>query len=132
MLIRVLKEVRKTDRLSGTALLHQAYETSTGIHDYIAQEIQERMVGDPSLKRPLSTVALHYAEDYSTNSHLLNICTIFAESKVTLHYGYNLTEFLELPHELCTHILKDCHSRQKNENTVASNIINDLQNQPKK
>lgn len=86
----------------------------------------ERSTSDPTYKKPLSSVALHYAEDFSSTSKLAEVIKVFADNKVYQYYGLNLTEFLELPHEICTMILKDCDERQKKESTVANKMMTDL------
>ena len=97
---RLLLESKKMSIVAGKELLYQAYDLSFGIHDYIKQRYNEDHSNDLTKNRPLSSVALHPAEDISgPDSRFGHIAKAFIEFKMATSLGYNLTEFLDLPVE---------------------------------
>lgn len=111
--------------------MYQAYENSQGIHDYIAQEIYERSITDPDLKRPLSTVALHPNESICEGSGLYELMKMYADRKINTHYGLSLMEYLDLPHDVCQFIMLDCTNRLQKEYNTTADVLDSLNN-PKK
>lgn len=126
LLIRVLREAKKTDHLTGRSILYQAYETTFGVFDYMAQAMTEHAQLDPDLKRPLASVALHFAEDVSSTSRLYELIRAFKDRKVYSVMGLSLTEFLDLPHDICEFILTECNKQQERDTASAQQVINDL------
>lgn len=98
-------------------LLTDRYETTYGIcnHDQ----------ADPT--RPLLLIAMHPAEDTCTGSVLYERLEQFADLCITKHFGLSLTEFLELPTDVCSEIMRIAAKRQKLENTVASDMLDKLE-----
>lgn len=127
LFLRVLREAKKTDPFTGRAYLHQAYETSNAIFDHLQQGMLDDSPGiEPDQKRPLSSVAMHFAEDTSSTSVLYQRIRIFKDRKVYALMGLNLTEFLELPRDLCDFILSECGKHQDREATATDEVLKDL------
>lgn len=118
--------------MSSKALLHQAYENSQGIHDYISQEIYEQSVLDPQLKRPLSSVALHDAENICAGSKLYELIKLYADRKVYTHYGLSLLDYLDLPHDIAAFIMTDCTERLQKEYNNTSDVLDSINLQKNK
>lgn len=89
-------------------ILREAYETGYGIHDHLQQAHREAMVQDADKKRPLSSVALHDAEDYCTHSLLYNSWTLYKANDVYSQTGMSFDRFLALPPDFGQFILKSC------------------------
>jgi hypothetical protein len=131
LFLRVLREAKKTDHLTGRSYLYQAYETSNGIFDHLHQGmLDDTPEIDPDEKRPLSSVAMHFAEDTSSTSMLYQRIRVFKDRKVYALMGLNLTEFLELPRDLCDFILSECSKHQDRESTATEEVLLDL-NRPR-
>lgn len=124
--MRVLRESKKTDTVTAKSILYQAYETAFGIHDYLDEAMQESVQPNPDKKRPLSSVGMHFAEDFSSTSKLYEMIRIFKDRKVFSVMGLNLTEFLDLPHDVCEYILIECSKQQQQEAVVAQQVMGDL------
>jgi len=118
LLMKVLREAKKTSILDAKSILYQAYETSFGIHDYISQAVNEEVQPDPARKRPLSAVAMHFAEDHSTTSRLYEMMRLFLKHNVFQATGLNWQQFLQLPHDQAEYLLLQC--KQKLEKDVKS------------
>lgn len=125
-LIRVLRHGAKTDIVSSKSLLQQAYETTFGIHDHLKQALQEQEIYDADQKRPLSTVALHFAEDTMESSKIHELIRIYAKLKVHQYFGLSLIEFLTLPHEYVETILTECSEMFKKESEKTEKVMSQL------
>lgn len=88
-LARLLDSVKALDPIQARIVLRDAYETSYGIYNHDTE--------DPS--RPMALVALHPAENVTAHSRLYNTIRRYKMYDVKTHFGYNLSEFLELPRE---------------------------------
>ena len=107
-------------------ILQQAYENTFGIYDYVRQAYTEVAVTDPGLKRPLSSVAMHEAEDLSAGSRIKELIKVFAKLKVYQQYGLSFTELLELPLEYVDDILLECSKLYKDEEKRAETLSQSL------
>lgn len=76
-------------------LMRDRYETYYGIHNHDIDD------GDP-----LSLVAYREAEDNSRSSRLYERITEFAKKKVGKHLHISLTEFMNMPRDVCDHLIK--------------------------
>ncbi len=81
---------------------------------------------DPELKRPLSSVALHDAENVCDPSRLYEVIKLYADRKVYTHYGLSLTDYLDLPHDIAVYIMTDCTTRLQKEYNTTSEVIDSL------
>ncbi len=126
LLIQVLQRSKKTDVMTAKSILYQAYETNYGIHDYLGQAMQETAQTDPNNKRPLSSVALHFAEDYCAPSRLYEMIDIFVDKNVHGITGLNLQQFLELPHDVCEQVLIRCDKKQSRDAAAQASVLNSL------
>ena len=126
LLLRVLRETKKTDSLTAKSILYEAYETSFGIYDYLEQASLESVESQPDKKRPLSSVALHFAEDVSCTSKLYEMLDLFIDRNVLATTGMNWQQFLDLPHDLCERILIKCGKKQQHDSAIQQHAINSM------
>ena len=84
-------------------------------------------LADPS--KTLLHVAMHAAEDFTSGSLLYERLDQFADLQVGKFFNISLTEFLELPSDVCTHLLEKSASMQKTEGTLAGNMLDQLNKQ---
>lgn len=73
--------------------------------------------------RPLSSIALHGAENISEGSSLYELIKLYADRKINTHYGLSITEYLELPHDICQMIMKDCTDRMQKEINTTADVL---------
>lgn len=121
--------------MAAKELLYQAYESSLGIYDYVSQAVEESRIKNPSLKRPLSSVALHYAEDYTgQNTRLGQVAKAFYQFNMAVKFGYSFSEFLQLPIEYVDLLMRIAKDNSQLEAKVQEGVIQDLKNaaNPKK
>ena len=127
LLLRVLHEGRKTDYFTGRQHLYQAYETSMGVFDHLTQALRDDNVTlDPHAKRPLSSVAMHFAEDTTSTSILYHRFELFRDRKVYATTGLNWVQFLELPRDQCDMVLLACGRQLEKEAQVTNRVLADL------
>lgn len=108
-------KVRFTD---AQLLLQDIYETSYGIFDHSQAAVDN--------SRPLALVAMHWEEDASTGSQLYERIELFKERQIYQIFGLSLTEFLDLPRDICTKILESCGKKQNEEGKVVDDITRRL------
>lgn len=126
LLLHVLRHSKRTDPLTAKSILYQAYETTFGIHDYLQEAMMEKSELDPHKKRPLSSVALHFAEDFCSTSRLYEMLDVFIDKNVHATTGLNLEQFLQLPHDVCEQILIRCDKKQAKDAAVQADVLNNL------
>ena len=93
------------------------YDTTYGIfnHDTLATT------------RPLAVIAMHPSEDVSHGGALYGRIDQFATLQVGKFFNMSLTEFLDMPSDVCTHILEVSSQMQKTEGNVASDMLDKLE-----
>lgn len=96
--------------MDAKAILYQAYETGYGIFDYLDQARQET-VALPEQKRPLSSVAMHFAEDFTSTSEYRRIARLFVEKNVGGIFHLSWEEFLNFTPDKVEDILLICKER---------------------
>lgn len=87
----------------------------------------EDATNDLEKKRPFSLVQFNEAEDFSSTSRLYEMIRIYRDRKVNSIFGLSLAEFLDMPADICDHILTLCNEEQVNEANVTNQITKDLQ-----
>ena len=97
-------------------LLLDTYVTTFGICDH-------GLMAD----RPLALVAMHWEEDNSNSSSLYERIQQFEDRQVYKRFGLSLTEFLELPRDVCIKILDVSTKKQKDENNVTDAVTRGLE-----
>jgi hypothetical protein len=112
----VLKAAPALCSTDASLLLRDRYETTYGICNHAT-----------AINRPLLLIAMHDCEDSSKGSILYERLNQFAEYCVAKHFGLSLAEFLELPTDVCNEILNISDKRQRTENSVATNLLNELE-----
>lgn len=103
-------------------MMLDVYESGFGIYNHNIDS-----------ERPLALVAMHWSEDNTTQSALHERIEQFHERNVYQAFGLNLTEFLELPRDVCIKILDICGKKQSREDRVAQDLqqqFNKLGRQP--
>lgn len=90
----LLQSVEHLNSIEAQLVLREAYDLTYGIYDH------DR---DPD-GMGLGLVTAHPKELYGEYSPLNHMIYRFEFNKVTEHFGYNLTEFLQLPREFVTAI----------------------------
>ncbi len=119
--------------VAGKELLYQAYDLSFGIFDYIKQRYNEDRIKNPANARPLSSVALHPAEDMSGPGNRYDqIAKAFIEFKMAATLGYNLTEFLDLPVEYVERLMRIARNNNDMDMTANADAIKALNTETKK
>lgn len=104
--------------------MQQAYETSLGIHDYLQEAAMEQVTTDPDKKRPLSSVALHYAEDFSSASKLHEIIDLYFD--LDINKTISLDKFLSMPDDIVQYILKKAQKIKKAESAIVDSMKQSL------
>lgn len=121
---RVIAETKKMSLLAGKETLYQAYDMTFGIHDYVQQAMRENESTDPASKRPLSSVAMHSAEDFPGHSTRIgHLMKAFAEYKIATHFGISFPDFLKLPVEYVGTMLTVARENSEREAKAQSNAI---------
>jgi hypothetical protein len=126
LLVQILREAKKTDPIGSKMILNQAYENTFGIYDYVSQAMKERNLAEPSLKEPLSSVSMHYAENYCETSRLYELIQLYEICKIYQIYRISLSEFLEYPHDLVEYMLKTASEKTRKESKQTENMMEEL------
>ncbi len=95
------------------------YESGFGIYNH------NQHAADNS--RPLALVAMHWSESSSDQSALYERIEQFKERQVYQTFGLNLTEFLDLPRDVCVHILDLCGKKQAAEGKITDDLARRFQ-----
>lgn len=93
-------------------VLRDAYERMYGIYDHQKQNV----------KRPMSLVAKHPAEDIYTHSRAYNSVRRFIENDVYGSTGCNLQDFLALPREYTKLVMATITEKRNRKNQTATEI----------
>jgi hypothetical protein len=99
-------------------VLREKYETIFGIYDH----------DHPDPKRPLALVAMQPHENNAMGSLLYERIEQFAERKVIKYFGLSLAEFMELPSDVSSEILRISGKLLQEETKVGADALNQLQN----
>lgn len=118
---KLLKEVNKVDRLTAQLLLREAYELTYKI---LPTETRKSHPFDLCLHRKQEEV-----EAYGRTYALLKEYRV---NNVKKYYGYNFSEFLELPRHLVNEILRICREEVRVDAKTLSDIENELNSKKKK
>ena len=100
----------KTSYIGGIQLLREAYDQTYAIHDYAHQVHFERSKPPLDKYRPLSSVALHSAEDYVGTGREKWLTKRFADLKVGSRFNISYMEFLDLPRWMVEFMIKDAEA----------------------
>lgn len=102
-----MQKAKPVNRAQAKLLLRQAYQTSFGIFDYFRQAHIDDNAIDPSIKRPLASVALHPAEDWSQmTTEFDRVVRGFSDNNIGETFKISLLEFLELPIEHAARLMR--------------------------
>jgi hypothetical protein len=126
-LVNVMRSAPKTDYLTGVQYLRQAYEVTFGIHDHIQQFENEQQNKNPELARPLSSVAIHHAEDLSKSSRFQYLYKRFAKLEIGQKFNVTLPQFIKLPHEHVMMLFSIAEALLEEDNKRAAEIKKQLE-----
>jgi hypothetical protein len=127
LVAQVLQGYEKITYLEGVKLLQDAYMQSYGVFNLVQQAAMDAAAVSPDKKRPLASIAMHYAEDFTSTSTMQFVMKRYADAKVKDRYGLSLTEFLELPHEYTELIFEDCEEAMKVSITAQEKIMKSIE-----
>lgn len=112
LLLQTLRTSRRVKTYAeAMMILHEVYDMAYGIHDHLAQARIEEALGEATKKRPLSSVALHDAEDFCTDSATYEFLDMYEANNIFQLTGISLQEFSMLPHDITERILRRCGAR---------------------
>lgn len=122
----MLLQAKPVNQVEARLMLMQAYETTFDIFDHIKHEAMDESVTDIDNRRPLASMAMHRAEDASSESRLYGTIELFSDRDVHKFFGLSLNEFLDLPHDICEHILTVCSNKQNRNNKATDMALSEL------
>jgi hypothetical protein len=93
----------------------EAYDTAYGIASYDGESING-----------LDYVKMHPAEEVNTNSLLYDAIRKFGKRNIAKTFGLSITEFLELPRDICDHLFNVALEVAKEKNDGMENVIDEL------
>lgn len=93
----------------------EAYDTAYGIANYDG----ERVNG-------LDYVLMHPAEEVNPNSLLYDAIRKFGKRNIARVFGLSITEFLELPRDICDHLFDVGLEIAKEKNDGIEDVIDEL------
>lgn len=122
----MLMAVGKTPSIMAKDTVRQMYQTSYGIFDHIAQYQKEKHNKDPSIARPLASLAHHPAEDIAPFRLYSEYVRLFPQLKIKERYGMTLDEFLKRPSWQVAAIIEECRRLNSEESTVTAGVKNEM------
>lgn len=123
---RVLREGKKSGYFTARQHLYQAYETAAGVFNHLLHGVTDDAQLDPDLKRPLSSVAMHFAEDTTGTSILNYRWNMYKDKKVFSISGLNWLDFLSLPRDQVEMILESCSKQNDQEAKINAEVARDF------
>lgn len=121
----MLKHAR-TSYIGGIQLLREAYDQTYTIHDYARQVHFERSKPPLDKYRPLSSVALHSAEDYVGTGREKWLTKRFADLKVGSRFNISYMEFLDLPRWMVEFMIKDAEAEVNRSVTLVDGLKKEI------
>lgn len=106
----------KLNCVDANMLLYDMYEVNYKIFNHIGA----------SKKRPLSSVALHEAEDNTLTSNLYEAIDTYQKNGIKEIFGLSLNEYLDLPTEICIKLLETASQEYSKKSSVINGLENDL------
>lgn len=97
-------------------LLRDRYETVYGIYNH----------EDPYGNRSLPLVGMHWAEDTVTGCSLYEMIDMYVNHDIMKHFGLSLTDFLDLPTYVVTHLFETAAKLQKSPNRAVQDLLNEM------
>lgn len=115
---RLIETMPKLNCVDANMLLYDMYEVNYKIFNHIGA----------SKKRPLSSVALHDAEDNTTTSNLYEAIDTYQKNGIKEIFGLSLNEYLDLPTEICIKLLESASTEYSKKSSVINGLEKDLKN----
>lgn len=104
------------DMIDANIVLYELYETKYGIYNHL----------NPYKKRPMASVALHEAEENTTNSSLYEAIEGYVKLNIKDLTGLTLTEYLDLPTEFCILLANIASKEAQKKSTILGNMEKDI------
>jgi hypothetical protein len=120
--------IEKVPRLVSTdaqLLLRDRYETSYGIFNH---EVKGKEAGE----HPFALILHNWNEDVITNGPLHERIEQYLEYQILKHFGLSVNEFLDNPTFMCDLYIKIASERNRKENTMTENALNQFKAEPTK
>lgn len=95
-------------------ILYDLYEMNYGIFNH----------RNASKTKPLSSVALHECENIGADSNLYKVIEAYVSRGVKEVTGLTLTEYLELPTDICIKIMEICSADSAAKTKIFDNLNN--------
>jgi hypothetical protein len=108
----------KLSSVDADMVLYDMYEVNYKIFNHIGA----------SKKRPLSSVAMHDAEENTITSNLYEAIDMYQKNGIKEIFGLSLTEYFDLPTEICIKLLESASSEYSKKSSVINGLENDLKN----
>lgn len=80
------------------------------------------------IRRPLALVAMHPAEDITSNTMLESRISKFASSGVKDVLGLNLKEYMNLPTDICDMLCRVATTELSKKSAITNAALNNLEN----
>lgn len=113
---------KKTSYLGGVQLLRESYDQMYGTYDYVEQVVAERKKPPIDKYRPLSSVALHPAEDYIGTGREFWLTEKFVDLKIGTHFCISFIEFLEMPRWMIDFMIAKAEKMKAKEENLINSI----------
>jgi hypothetical protein len=103
---------------------------------FLKELIDERLGIFPisrfSPQRPLCSVAIHEAEDFTTHSLLEESLKVYIDYDIWEFFHLTLTEFLELPRDTIQSLTQLAIKKKESKNKLMTDIQQDIETKSKK
>lgn len=109
-------KLNKHGRVDAKMYLMAYYDSEYSIYDHFKQTI----------KRPLALVAMHPAEDPTTDTLLEAKLLGYAQSGIKDVFGLNVKEFMSLPMDICDMMHKVANNEIAKKNKATSDVLKDI------
>jgi hypothetical protein len=97
-------------------VLRSVYEDTVSIYPHLSRA-----------DNPLALVTFFPAEDNSTNSLLEDSINSFPKTNIREAFGISYLEYISLPREICTMMLKSASAVLKDKNKQIENVLSDIE-----
>ena len=97
-------------------VLCEMYETTFGIHNH----------AEANLNRPMSTVAFHPKEDYTSGGPIEVSMRNYVDKEIHKYFGLSYKEFMLYPHYEVTAMLEIAKEKQAKQSSDVGNALVDM------
>lgn len=111
----LMEALRTLPKLTGAdveIVFRDLYETNYGICNHV----------NPTIRRPMASVAMHPSEEINEGSLLQDTIRKFIKTDIKEYTGLSLVEFLELPRDIVEIIVRECESHSRTKDATIHDI----------